>query len=137
MLEALCAAAHRGVAVTLVFPKVNDSWFVAAASRSYYRRLLEAGCVIHEFVGGLLHAKTLTVDGKVSLIGSSNLDLRSFDLNYENNILLQDEETTRRIEERQHAYIASSQLVELSKVLNWPYHRRIWYNVAGTIGPVL
>ena len=43
VFEALCAAAHRGVNVTLIFPKVNDSWVVAAASRSYYRRLLEGG----------------------------------------------------------------------------------------------
>ena len=64
---------------------MNDSWIVAAASRSYYRKLLDAGCIIYEFKAGLLHAKTLTIDDKVSLIGSSNLDLRSFDLNYESN----------------------------------------------------
>lgn len=88
VLDTLCATAHRGVRVCLIFPQRNDSWVVAAASRSYYRKLLEAGCEIHEFRDGLLHAKTLTIDGKVSLLGSSNLDLRSFDLNYENNILL-------------------------------------------------
>lgn len=137
LLESLCAAAHRGVAVTLIYPKVNDSWIVSAASRSYYHQLLDAGCVIHEFKGGLLHAKTLTIDGCVSLIGSSNLDLRSFDLNYENNILLQDPGITLEIFERQQSYIASSDKVELSTVLAWPYHRRIWNNVIATIGPVL
>ncbi len=137
VLEALCAAAHRGVDVTLIFPKNNDSWVVAAASRSYYRKLLEAGCTIHEFRGGLLHAKTLTIDGKVSLIGSSNLDLRSFDLNYENNILLQDESTTQDIHERQKYYIAHASIVSLPDVLAWPLHRRIWHNVIATIGPIL
>ncbi|MGO4998617.1 cardiolipin synthase [Oceanisphaera sp. W20_SRM_FM3] len=137
LLEALCAAAHRGVAVTLIYPKVNDSWIVSAASRSYYHQLLDAGCVIHEFKGGLLHAKTLTMDGRVSLIGSSNLDLRSFDLNYENNILLQDVATTQAIRERQLSYLASSEIVELASVLAWPYHTRIWNNVIATIGPVL
>ncbi|APE46008.1 cardiolipin synthase (plasmid) [Sulfitobacter alexandrii] len=137
VLEALCSAAHRGVAVTLIFPKVNDSWFVAAASRSYYRRLLSAGCEIHEFKGGLLHAKTLTVDGKVALVGSSNLDLRSFDLNYENNILLQDEDVTRAVRERQQHYVAGSDPVTLDQVSAWPRHRRIWNNVIATIGPVL
>ena len=137
VLEALCAAAHRGVAVTLVYPKINDSWIVAAASRSYYHRLLDAGCVIYEHRQGLLHAKTLTVDGKVSLIGSSNLDLRSFDLNYENNILLQDESITQAIAERQQQYIESSDQVELSAVLAWRYYRRVWNNVIATIGPVL
>lgn len=137
LLEALCAAAYRGVVVTLIYPKVNDSWIVSAASRSYYHQLLDAGCIIHEFKGGLLHAKTLTMDGCVSLIGSSNLDLRSFDLNYENNILLQDVATTQAIRERQLSYLASSDVVELSAVLAWPYHRRIWNNVIATIGPVL
>lgn len=137
VLEALCSAGHRGVTVTLIFPKVNDSWIVAAASRSYYRKLLEAGCKIHEFEGGLLHAKTLTIDGKICLIGSSNLDLRSFDLNYENNILLQDETTTQLVEERQREYISRSSSMSLEAVLAWPYSRRIWNNVIATIGPVL
>ncbi|MCF2906506.1 cardiolipin synthase [Octadecabacter sp. CECT 8868] len=137
VLEALCAAAHRGVIVTLIFPQTNDSWIVAAASRSYYRKLLSAGCEIHEFKGGLLHAKTLTIDGKVSLIGSSNLDLRSFDLNYENNILLQDNETTAAIRKRQGEYIIQSDRVALSDVIAWRAHRRIWNNVIATIGPVL
>ena len=137
VLEALCSAAHRGVAVTLIFPKVNDSWVVAAASRSYYRRLLSAGCEIHEFKGGLLHAKTLTLDGKVTLVGSSNLDLRSFDLNYENNILLQDEGVTKSVRDRQFHYIAQSDPVTLDGVAAWPRRRRIWNNVIATIGPVL
>ncbi len=137
VLEALCAAAHRGVNVTLIFPRVNDSWIVAAASRSYYHKLLDAGCLIHEFEGGLLHAKTLTIDGQISLIGSSNLDLRSFDLNYENNILLQDRAMTAAIFDRQQDYISNSQEVTLAETKTWPYHKRIWNNVIGTIGPVL
>lgn len=137
VLEGLCSAAHRGVDVTLIFPKMNDSWIVAAASRSYYRKLLTAGCRILEYKGGLLHAKTLTIDGRVSLIGSSNLDLRSFDLNYENNILLQDDKVTAAIRDRQSDYIAQSDAVMLDEVLVWPPHRRIWNNVIATIGPVL
>ena len=137
VLDALCAAAYRGVRVTLIFPQRNDSWIVAAASRSYYRRLLMAGCCIHEFRAGLLHAKTLTIDGKVTLIGSSNLDLRSFDLNYENNVLLQDTCVTQAVYERQAAYIAQSDPVLSEEVRNWPRHQRIWHNVIATIGPVL
>lgn len=137
VLEALCAAGHRGAQVTLIFPKVNDSWIVDAASRSFYRKLLEAGCLIHEFKGGLLHAKTLTIDGRSCVIGSTNLDLRSFDLNYENNILLQDEATTQAVWDRQQAYISSAVPVLLPDVLAWPYHKRIWNNAIATIGPVL
>lgn len=137
VLEALCAAAWRGVHVTLIFPKRNDSWIVAGASRSHYERLLSAGVQIHEFRPGLLHAKTLTADGELTLIGSTNLDLRSFDLNFENNVLLQDAATTAAIVQRQRDYIAQSDAVTLPEVRAWPWHRRMWHNALGTLGPVL
>ena len=113
LMEALRAASYRGVDITLILPSRNDSWVVAAASRSYYRGLLEAGCKIREFQAGLLHAKTYTMDGLVTLLGSSNLDLRSFDLNYENNILLQDEAVTREVEVRQQDYMSQSVTISL------------------------
>lgn len=137
VMDALCAAAYRGVKVTLIFPRKNDSWIVAAASHSYYRRLLEAGCVIHEFDEGLLHAKTLTIDGQISMVGSSNLDLRSFDLNYENNILIHDAALTRDIGVRQDQYISRSIEVTLGDICAWPFYRIIWNNVVATVGPIL
>jgi cardiolipin synthase A/B len=81
MQAALCASARRGVATTIIFPARNDSWIVGAASRSYYGDLLAAGVRIFEYEGGLLHAKSLTLDGAITLIGSANMDRRSFDLN--------------------------------------------------------
>jgi cardiolipin synthase A/B len=137
VLEAICAAAFRGVAVTMIFPKVNDSWIVRAASHSSYRRLLESGVTIYEYRGGLLHAKTLTIDDEVSLVGSSNLDLRSFDLNFENNLLLYDPVTTGDVTARQDDYVANSDLVTLADVLAWPPQKRIWNNAVATVGPVL
>ncbi len=88
-------------------------------------------------MGGLLHAKTLTIDGKLALIGSTNLDLRSFDLNYENNVLIYDEAVAADIKTRQHQYISSSDNVSLNIVNEWSLFRRIWNNVIATIGPVL
>lgn len=137
MQEALCASARRGVATTIVFPARNDSWFVAAASRSYYSDLLDAGVRIFEYVGGLLHAKTLTLDGEVALIGSANMDRRSFDLNYENNILLADAATTAAIRERQAQYIASAKRVDRTAVDEWTAARQLWNNSIAMLGPVL
>ena len=121
----------------MVFPKKNDSFIVAATSHSYYWQLLEAGVKIYEYKPGLLHAKTLTVDGQISLIGSTNLDLRSFDLNYENNILFSDKALTADIMERQYQYIADSDEVTREEVKNWPLSYRIWNNIVATMGPVL
>ncbi len=137
MQAALSAAAHRGVEATIVFPARNDSWIVAAASRSYYEELLKAGVKIHEYVGGLLHAKTLTLDGDVSLIGSANMDRRSFDLNYENNILFYDPDLTKILRQRQQAYIDKSNHVSIDEVANWSTTRRLWNNSIAMLGPVL
>lgn len=99
--------------------------------------LLEAGVTIYEFNGGLLHAKTLTMDGVISVIGSTNLDLRSFDLNYENNMLFADKALTQAITARQQSYIEQSAAITLNHVLQWSLPRKIGYNVVATIGPVL
>ena len=137
LVSILCATAYRGVEVTMVFPKKNDSFIVAATSHSYYWELLEAGVKIYEYRPGLLHAKTLTVDGEISLIGSTNLDLRSFHLNYENNIVFSDNKLTADIMERQYQYIADSDEVTLEEVNNWPLPYRIWNNIVATMGPIL
>lgn len=137
VLDALCATAWRGVSVTVIVPARNDSAIVAAASRSHYHRLLQAGVVIYEFQPGLLHAKTLCVDGVVSLIGSTNLDLRSFGLNFENNVLLQDENITQAIRARQAEYIAQSLRVTAAQVQAWPWWRRIWNHLLAMLSPVL
>jgi len=137
MQAALCAAAYRGVCVTLILPARNDSMEVAAASRSYYAELLQAGVDIREYVGGLLHSKTLTMDGEITLIGSANMDRRSFDLNYENNMLLYGHILTQAIRQRQQSYIESSRVVSPQEVENWPVTRRLWNNTIAMLGPVL
>ena len=134
---ALCASARRGVATSIIFPKRNDSWIVAAASRSYYEELLAAGVAIYEYVGGLLHAKTLTMDDDVTLIGSANIDRRSFDLNFENNILIADREVTAAVRQRQAIYLAASRPVNAEVVAEWGIRHRIWNNAVAMFGPVL
>ncbi len=134
---ALCATARRGVDTTLILPQRNDSWIVAAASRSYYPQLLEAGVRIMEFRPGLLHAKTLTLDGETALIGSANLDRRSFELNFENNILIHDAELTAGIRARQQTYIDRADEVTHKDAENWSRRDRLWNNAVAMFGPVL
>ena len=134
---ALCASARRGVDTTIVLPARNDSWIVAAASHSYYAQLLDAGVRIYEYVGGLLHTKSLTVDGEVTLIGSANIDRRSFELNFENNILFVDKALTAAMRARQARYIAASTPVDAADVTGWPRSRVLWNNAVAMLGPVL
>jgi cardiolipin synthase len=137
MQTALCASARRGVTTTIIFPARNDSWIVSAASRSYYSDLLAAGVRIYEYEGGLLHTKSLTLDGQVTLIGSANMDRRSFDLNYENNILFYDATLTAEMRRRQDAYLACSHPVTAETVAQWPMTRRLWNNTIAMLGPIL
>ena len=137
MQDALCSAAHRGIETTIVFPARNDSWQVAAASRSYYRELLDAGVNIHEYDGGLLHTKSMTIDGEVTLIGSSNMDRRSFELNYENNILFYDPLLTAAMRQRQDTYLAQSKPVTVDMVEQWSMARRFLNNSIAIRAPVL
>ena len=134
---ALCASARRGVDTTIIFPARNDSWIVGAASRSYYADLLNAGVQIFEYEGGLLHTKSLTLDGEVTLIGSANMDRRSFELDYENNILFYDRTLTAHMRQRQDSYIASSKPITSEMVARWTWGRRLWNNTIAILGPVL
>lgn len=134
---ALCAAANRGVAVTMVLPARNDDFAVGATSRSYYQDLLSAGVRIFEYQPGLLHTKSLAVDGALTLIGSANMDRRSFDLNYENNILFFDPAMTAQMRARQDDYITDSRPVTLDDVDAWTWRQRLWNNALATFSPVL
>ena len=137
MQAGLCACARRGVDTTIVFPARNDSWVVGAASRSYYEDLLAAGVRIFEYQGGLLHTKSLTLDAQITLIGSANMDRRSFELNYENNILFCDRSLTADMRERQENYISRSQSVTKEMVDGWTWRQRLWNNAIAMLGPVL
>lgn len=137
MQLAMCTSARRAVSTTIIFPARNDSWIVGAASRSYYGDLLDAGVQIFEYQGGLLHTKSLTIDSEVTLIGSANMDRRSFELNYENNILLYDPALTAEVRRRQETYLAQSRPVTLDSVSAWPMPRRFWNNSIAMLGPVL
>lgn len=137
LLDQLRAAALRGVRVTMILPKTNDSRFVGHASRSFYLSLLRAGVSLFEFRPGLLHSKTLTLDGDFALIGSANLDRRSFELNFENNLLIHDRAMTALIRGRQRDYMALSDQVTLAEVENWSWRRRLLNNLAGTMAPLL
>jgi cardiolipin synthase len=137
MQAALCACGRRGIATTLIIPARNDSRIVGAASKSYYSQLLAAGVQLFEYGGGLLHAKTLTLDGEVTLIGSANMDRHSFELNYENNILVHDSALTAGIRARQHDYIADSLHITREMVESWSWQRRLINNAVAMICLIL
>ncbi len=137
MERALQTAAIRGVDVRIVVPRRNDSRLVGLASRSYYGDLLDAGVEIREFEGGLLHAKTATADGHVSLVGSANMDRRSFAINYESSLFVYDEAFTAKLRRLQESYIRRSVRIERETWSNRPAVRRIAENATQLFAPIL
>lgn len=89
--QALIFAALSGIDVRLLVPKVGDSFFVNLASQAYYEDLLRAGVRIFRYTKGFVHAKTFVTDKKLASVGTANMDLRSFDLNFEVTALIYDE----------------------------------------------
>jgi cardiolipin synthase len=91
IIEALRIAALSGLSVKLLVPGICDSKFVNAASKSYYNDLLQAGVDIYLYQRGFVHAKTLVTDGKLSIVGTANMDHRSYEFNFEVNVIIYEE----------------------------------------------
>ncbi len=115
LVDALTTAAKRGVDVSLVVPQKSDSLVAQAAGRSRYGDLLGAGLKIYEFRLGLLHAKTITIDGEFALIGTANLDIRSFLLNFEIALLVYDPDFVAQLHFLQQIYMEQSEPVTLEE----------------------
>jgi cardiolipin synthase A/B len=98
MTQSLVEARGRGARVVLLLPGAIDNNIVRQASRAGFGRLLDAGVEIYEYQSGLLHAKTMVVDGRWATIGSANVDNRSFALNDEVNLAIYDSAMAGRLE---------------------------------------
>ena len=115
------SAARRGVTVSIIVPQKVDSMMVRFASRSYFGELLSAGVKIFEYEDGLLHSKTILIDGSVCYLGTVNLDMRSFYLNLEITLALHSHSDCAEILKILEGYIASSQEVQAD---DWGYGKR-------------
>jgi len=125
LLHAICTAALRGVEVSIIVPRDNDSTMVRWASRAFFSELLEAGVNIYQFTGGLLHTKSVLVDGQISLIGTVNLDMRSLWLNFEITLVIDDDGFGRDLACVQEDYIACSTLLNAKEWQTRPFWHRL------------
>lgn len=137
LLHALGTAVLRGVEVDIVLSKPVDQTLVHLAQRSYYTELLDAGIKIHLYRDKLLHAKHLSIDQDISLIGSSNMDMRSFTLNSEISLVLFDRELTEWLLAEQTRYFARSDLLRDEQWKTRPFARKVIENVARLFTPLL
>jgi cardiolipin synthase len=85
---ALRIASRKGVQVRIMVPEINDGFLTQYATRSYFPELLRSGIEIYSYKKGFLHQKVIIVDGDLASIGTANMDMRSFHLNFEVNVFL-------------------------------------------------
>ena len=131
------AAANRGVQVTLIVPKLNDSTLVAWSSRSIYSDLLGAGVKIAEFHGGLLHTKSLLIDKRIAIFGSVNFDQRSLRLNFEISLIVYNKDFCSKLQVLIDSYLKQSDMVNLAKWEKRPRWHRFVENAAHLTSPLL
>jgi cardiolipin synthase len=136
-LQAIQVAVLRGVDVELIVPRRSDQVLVGAASRAYYDDVLASGVKLHLYDRGLLHAKTMSIDGKLAMIGSSNFDIRSFALNFEINMLFYGPEVAEQLRAQQQQYISESEPLTQEEWNHRPALHRIGQNIARLLSPLL
>ena len=137
LIQALMAAAARGVKVTLIVPKLNDSTLVSWSSKSFYEDLMNAGVVIAEFHGGLLHTKSLLIDKRIAIFGSVNFDQRSLRLNFEISLIVYNVDFCTKLEKLIESYLAQSDYVNPKAWAKRPTWRRYLENAAHLTSPLL
>ena len=136
-LQALRAAVLRGVTVDLIASAQSDNELVKLAQRSYYSELLEAGVRVHLYKERFLHAKHVTIDDELALIGSSNVDVRSFVLNAEATLIVYDRAVVARLASEQRRYIAASDPLVLAKWEARSPAAKFAENMARLVSPLL
>jgi cardiolipin synthase len=137
LLQAMQTAALRGIDVHLVVSEKADQFLVSLAQKSYYEELLEAGVQVHLYRKNFLHAKHLSIDDSVAVIGSSNLDIRSFALNAEVMLMIYDRGVAAQLASEQERYFANSRLLTLAAWQQRSFGSKVAQNLARLLSPLL
>ena len=137
VLFALKTAALAGVDVRVLCPKYSDARFVEWASRSYLREVVEAGVQVSLYKPGFLHSKLMVCDDAISTCGSTNLDFRSFENNFEANIFFYDEGVALRMKK---VYLDDEKqsvlLTDVPGRMNNRFFVRLWESVTRMLSPL-
>ena len=131
ILLALTSAAQRGVEVTLVVSEIGDQFLVYHAQGSYYEELLKAGVKIYRYRAPvILHSKSITIDDDIAVISSSNMDIRSFELNLEVTLVCYDTHVVADVRKLEEEYLRRSSPLELEAWQARPLHTKLFNNLA-------
>lgn len=137
LMDALIIAAQSGIKVQILVPKESDSNLVNSAARSYYTELIEHGVEIYLYNKGFIHAKTMVIDDTLAIIGSANMDYRSFDLNFEVNAVLYDKTINHQLAQ---AFLNDLKTADLINQQQWMERSKgiqLWEKMVRLLSPFL
>ncbi|CAM4157226.1 cardiolipin synthase [Paenibacillus alkaliterrae] len=137
LMTALKIAALSGVDVRIMLPSKPDHFFVYWATHSYLGELLAGGVKCYLYEKGFLHAKTLVIDGRIASVGTANLDIRSFKLNFEMNAFIYDTQTTAKLQRIFEADTENSRHLTAEIYAARPLMNRIKESVSRLLSPIL
>jgi len=137
LLDALTVAALGGVSVKLIVPGISDSKLVNFAARSYYNDLLKAGVEIYQYSKGFVHAKTMVTDRKIAIVGTANMDYRSFDLNFEVNAIVYDKKFANELADIFDKDIQDAEKIDAAAWDSRPPYKQLLEKTARLISPLL
>ena len=137
VLDAMKIAALSGVDIRIMLPERADNFITRPANRAYYEEILRAGVRLFLRQGEFIHSKTFVCDDYLSSIGSANIDSRSFDINYEINTYIYDEETARKCKAIYEADLEKSRELTLDEWSKRPWHNRLAESIIQLLSPLL
>jgi cardiolipin synthase len=137
IFNAIKAAAFSGKDVRLLLPSRSDSAFVDAASRFYIQELLESGVKIFFYQKGFIHAKTIVIDDTISIVGTANMDLRSFELNFEINAIVYSERVNQELTKVFMSDIENSKMISFEEWNTRGNIRKFLDGMARILAPLL
>ena len=137
ILTAMKTAALGGVRVVILLPGKTDFFLYTWTTRSYLTELVEAGIEVYIYKKGFTHSKLIMVDGMFSSVGTANMDMRSFDQNFEVNALIYDVATTRQLENAFEEDLSNSERITLNTLAKRPMSARIRESAARVFTPLL
>lgn len=137
LLDVLMIASLSGVNVKLLVPGISDSRFVNAAAKSYYNELLNAGVEIYLYRKGFIHAKTMVTDERMAMVGTANMDIRSFDLNFEVNAVVYDRAIARELKNIFYADLKDAEKIDVATWNARPKWIQLFERIAKLLSPML
>jgi cardiolipin synthase len=137
IMDALLISTKSGVKVKLMVPNNSDSKLVNAAACSYYLDLLKSGVEIYRYTKGFVHAKTMVVDNEIAIVGTANMDVRSFDLNFEVSAIVYDTEIAEQLKATFYKDIENTIQLDLKQWQKRPAFYRFLDKLARLFSPIL